>query len=150
MELNGYLDAELEKSIGVLEVFPDPGRIMFAAYENQPSPMAMKKRLNFNNEVLNVGGHLDLATGVFTSPVDGTFKFTFSGVGDLSSFDIVNVYVNDESVFKIFNDDGEGRTNIAYSWFLQLQKNDEVKLNSFFWLYVDSATFYHFTCVQLK
>ena len=150
MELNGYLDAELEKSIGVLEAFPDPGRIMFSAYRDNQGEIAVTGDLTFNHQDENVGGHLDLATGVFTSPVDGTFKFTFSGLGYYSNSDHVDVYVNDERVFGIHNGDDGAATNLAYSWFLELQTNDKVKLYSVYNLIVNSVHSYHFTCIQLK
>ena len=33
MSINGYLDVNLETSIGFIEAFPTPGRIIFSAYK---------------------------------------------------------------------------------------------------------------------
>ena len=82
MTIEGYLDAALEQSIGFeIEVFPDPGRIMFSAHKDNPSQIEFTGDLVYNHEVENVGQHLDLETGIFKSPMDGSFQFTFSGSG---------------------------------------------------------------------
>jgi len=34
----------------------------------------------FDSQLLNVGGAMDLATGIFTVPVDGIYHFEFKGI----------------------------------------------------------------------
>jgi len=36
----------------------------------------------FQNELLNIGGAIDLGTGYFTAPVTGTYHFEFYGIGE--------------------------------------------------------------------
>ena len=130
MTIEGYLDAALEQSIGYeIEAFPDPGRIMFSAYKDNPSQIEFTGDLVYNHEVENVGQHLDLKTGIFKSPLEGSFQFTFSGSGFTSGEDYVGVYVNDERRFVIYEND-DTYSSMSYTWVLSLKENDQVHLRT--------------------
>ena len=85
--------------------------------------------LVYNHEVENVGQHLDLETGIFTSPLDGSFQFTFSGSGYTSGEDYVGVFVNGERRFVIYEND-DRYSSMSYTWVLSLKENDQVKLKT--------------------
>ena len=128
MTIEGYLDAALEQSIGFeIEAFPDPGRIMFSAYKDNPTNIMFTGDLVYNHEVENIGQHLDLETGIFTSPLDGSFQFTFSGSGYTTGVDYVGVYVNGERRFVIY-ENNDGHSSMSYTWVLSLKENDQVHL----------------------
>ncbi len=52
-------------------------------------PLTVQKNtiIPFQVEILNVGGGMNTATGVFTAPVDGIYYFVFSGI-KVSSADV--------------------------------------------------------------
>jgi len=50
--------------------------------------------LPFDLERLNVGGAMNLATGVFTVPVDGIYHFQFSGLRDYTDATGMSIGLN--------------------------------------------------------
>ena len=102
-------------------------QIYFAVYRSSSSDAYFNGYVTYNNEVENVGNHLALSTGIFTSPVRGTFQFTFSGTGFTSGRDDVGVYVNGYKHFIIYSDNNQ-YDGVNHSWFLSLNQNDQVRL----------------------
>ena len=151
VNIEGYLDAALEQSIGYkIEAFPDPGRIMFSVYKNNPDQIMFTGDLTYNHEVENVGGHLDLETGIFKSPTDGSFQFTFSGSGYTSGEDYIGVYVNGQLRFLIYEND-DTYSSLNYTWVLYLSEADEVRLRTIKGgLLVQSNIIFTFTGLLLK
>ena len=108
---------------------------MFSAFNDQrENPLTGKYQeiekpnyVNFTKTVVNIGGGLDMATGTFTSPVDGTYMFSFSGVAH-DWILMVGIYVNGVQSDRIFIGNGAYYGNFGYTWFSNLKTGDEVRL----------------------
>ncbi len=102
----------------------------------------------FDIERLNVGGAMDLATGVFTVPVNGIYHFEFSALKESSDINSVYVYLQLNGV-----DIGISyATNLpnflslnGISASLRLKIGDEVKLYKAGGTLDDDGPFTHFT-----
>ena len=58
----------------------DKQRVYFYVQKNQPAPGTGPSPLTFDVEVLNIGKAINIATGIFTAPVNGVYFFSFSGI----------------------------------------------------------------------
>ena len=93
MSINGYLDVNLETSIGFIEAFPTPGRIIFSAYKAEGGEFSGD--VTYSTLVENVGNGLDIRTGVFSCPQSGLYMLSFSGSSvDRSTATYVQIYIN--------------------------------------------------------
>ena len=118
MSVNGYLEADLEVPIGYLEAFASPGRTMFSVYRAGPDSNYITGDVTYNYDVENTYGYVDLDTGIFTSPTNGIFHFTFSAEAySTSARRYVGVYINGNKQFIILD-----------SWYFELKTNDQVQL----------------------
>jgi len=84
---------------------------------------------------LNEGGAMDLASGIFTAPVDGIYHFEFSGLKAFSGVNATNLsvflQVNGVNVGQAYageNDYSAGKDSISLSSSLRLRPNDRVNL----------------------
>ncbi len=62
-------------------------------YVQRNTSFSTNSIIPFELERLNVGGAIDLATGVFTAPVDGIYHFEFSGVNKHKSANYFYVFL---------------------------------------------------------
>ena len=130
MSINGYLEADLETSIGYLEAFPNPGRIIFSAYK-QDNTGTFDGDVTYNVLVENVGGGMDIETGVFTTPQDGLYTFSFSGeTYNAGSYTYVRIYKNGAEEFVNRNDQGsdENWGQISHTWLSDLKVGDKINV----------------------
>ena len=134
MTENGYLDANIEKSIGYkIEAFPGVGRIMFSTArvwtESGYEIISAVTNITYNQIWENVGDGLDMSTGIFTCPVSGTYKFTFTADALNHGADSAEVLLNGLHQFLIYsNIDGNIHSNLSHTWTLTLKQNDIVNL----------------------
>ena len=99
----------------------------------------------FQVEHLNVGGGMNLSTGVFTVPVDGVYHFEYSGMKDSSASKlIIQLQVNGTAL-------GRAETNpfasgnyysLSLTVSLQLKKYDRVNLFNEYGALYDYGTFH--------
>ena len=128
MSINGYLDVNLETSIGFIEAFPTPGRIIFSAYKAEGG--VFSGDVTYSTLVENVGNGLDISSGVFSCPQSGLYMLSFSGltVND-ATYTLVSIYINGVQDFLLgsytsaTNDD-----HISHTWLVHLNYNDKVNL----------------------
>ena len=134
MTENGYLDAQIEKSIGYkIEAFPGVGRVMFSAARGGAGSgseiISTGSDITYNQIWENVGDGLDITTGIFTCPVDGTYKFTFAASGYREGPDSAQVLLNGVHQFLIYSwIDGNYLSNLSHTWTFALKQNDIVNL----------------------
>ena len=134
MTENGYLDANIEKSIGYkIEAFPGVGRIMFSTArvwtESGYEIISAVTNITYNQIWENVGDGLDMSTGIFTCPVSGTYKFTFTANAYKPGGDSAEVLLNGVHQFLIFSHvDGNDHSNLSHTWTFTLKQNDIVNL----------------------
>ena len=132
MAEQGYLNGELEKSIGYkIEAFPGEGRIMFSAAKiisGNAVTIPTGTDITYNEILDNVGDAMDIETGKFTCPMNGTYKFTFTALGKGSTNDAASVLLNGNKQFLIYNNDNNFGASLNHAWTFILQKNDIVNL----------------------
>ena len=134
MTKNGYLDANIEKSIGYkIEAFPGVGRIMFSTArvwtESGYEIISAVTNITYNQIWENVGDGLDMSTGIFTCPVSGTYKFTFTADAYNPSYNSAEVLLNGVHQFLIYSQiDGNVHSNLSHTWTFTLKQNDIVNL----------------------
>ena len=129
MSINGYLDVNLETSIGFIEAFPTPGRIIFSAYKAEGGDFSGD--VTYSTLVENVGNGLDISTGVFSCPQSGLYMLSFSGLAiNDAGYTIVKIYINGVEDFLLGSYISADRNNdqISHTWVVDLNVNDAVNL----------------------
>ena len=124
----------LETSIGNMESFPSPGRIMFSAYKAGYGWFSGD--VTYTTLVENVGDGLDISTGVFTAPHSGLYMFSFSGRANyehLVRHTGVQININGEEAFTLQGITEAGRVDvvISHTWFSHLEVNDKISIKVF-------------------
>ena len=130
MSINGYLDVNLETSIGFsIEAFPTPGRIIFSAYKAEGN--FFSGDVTYTREVANVGNGLDISSGVFSCPQSGLYMLSFSGltIND-ATYTLVSIYINGVEDFVLHSYTTADYNNdvISHTWLVHLNYNDKVNL----------------------
>lgn len=133
----------MEKLIGHVDVKTSP---IYFSVERSSSFTSVNTKIPFEFSQVNVGGAMDLATGIFTAPVSGVYSFTFHGLAEFQAsnssvpFMAVGLFVNDERVALALTEEantrisstGRGqRSPLSLSTTVQLTKGDQVWLNMF-------------------
>lgn len=100
-------------------------------YVQRNTPFGKKGIISFEIERLNVGGAMNLRSGVFTAPLNGTYHFQFSGVKSHGFTALyVTLQVNDADVGRAFSNTETRNTYTTASTFnsLKLKEGDRVNL----------------------
>ena len=85
--------------------------------------------VTFEIEQLNVGGAMDLSSGIFTAPTSGTYLFTFSGRKSINQQTAwVSLYWNDSPVASAYAQATVDIITMSLSSTLHLQQSDQVRL----------------------
>ncbi len=123
--------------------------------KSSPVYFYLQKNTNFNTtsvpipfevERLNVGGAMNLGSGIFTAPKSGTYFFSFSGITDGSDKSLhIALYVNENRI-------GTGNSFGKYDTLslqstLHLSAGDKISLRikEYGALFDDSNHYSHFT-----
>jgi len=101
----------------------------------------------FDIERLNVGGAMDLATGVFTVPVDGIYHFEFTGMKDLNAaFIFIYLQVNGITIGESYATELPNYLTLSgISASLRLKIGDQVRLYKTGGTLNDAGRYTHFT-----
>jgi hypothetical protein len=70
LEVNGYIKSTVPA---------------FSVWQNGMANPGAGTTVTYNSTILNVGGNMNLTTGLFTAPVTGIYHFTFSGFRNTGS-----------------------------------------------------------------
>ena len=86
--------------------------------------------LKYDHQVLNVGGGMDLKTGVFTAPKAGVYSFSFSIMKNGLNFDMINIHLRVNGTSLGLSGAGVGPTTntAALQTTLKLKKGDRIDL----------------------
>merc|ERR1712062_187596 len=85
--------------------------------------------ITYNQIWENVGDGLDMSTGIFTCPVSGTYKFTFTANAYAAGPDSAEVLLNGVHQFLIYSSiDFNNFSNFSHTWTFTLKQNDIVNL----------------------
>ena len=98
--------------------------------------------LHFNQVDINIGG--GFGGKIFTAPISGIYKMTFSGASAYSKITETAIYVIKNGSKLFFISDGNdaenaNRDNVSYTWMMTLVQGDELKLYSVNYLRAYSA-----------
>jgi hypothetical protein len=127
----GYEDPTMESMIGYLDTHSLPGGVMFAAALVGTGNIADGRYLTFTDLISNVANSFEKSTGTFTTPVTGTYEFSFSSVTGSNIGSYANIYVrkNGENVSMIRDDNNsDNYNNFGHTWQMNLQKGDTINL----------------------
>ena len=112
--------AKVEKMVGFVDIKTSP--VQFYVQRNS-SYSKTGTVIPWNLARLNIGGAMNLTSGVFTAPRDGVYHFQISGYAYTYSFDVY-LRVNGErlaSFYAFFNQDAASLQST-----LQLNRGDRV------------------------
>ena len=131
----GYEDNEaMESLIGFLNHSPkpvQPQEHLFSAYSSDIEDINAGSYIHFNNYYVNNGNSFDLASGTFTTPVNGHYHFSFSGnCGTIQEYCWIYVKKNSDTTVHVFvySKDGGNYDIIASNWMLSLNEGDTIRL----------------------
>ena len=127
MSSGGYF-ADLERPIGFVEPFRDPGRIIFSVFRETGEFINQGSYITFDTIVENTGNHIDISTGIFTCPYDGLYQFSFSALSGEHGYTSVEVLINGEREFEIHTYEEGNASLLSYTWIFRLAQGDEVQL----------------------
>lgn len=133
---DGYEDVTMESSIGYLDPRTLPGGVLFSAFLKFDTAAVNlgPGAITFNETTTNVGNSFDISTGIFKTPVDGTYQFTFSSItGSVSpSFAYVYVQKNGLNHLLIMEKNANGIWNkFGQTWVMNLLTGDQIGLYVF-------------------
>ena len=87
--------------------------------------------IRFNIERLNIGGALNMTTGVFTAPRPGIYQFSFSFLKDAYTMSYIQVHLrlnNKNIIGKAFSGNGFYPSLASFQSVLHLKKGDRIEL----------------------
>ena len=95
---------------------------MFTAMKTSGGWMQAGEVKGFDKSIVNIGHNFDLSTGIFKTPIDGYYSFSFTGY--IHSSSILNIRKNGQNtIAKTY-----GSPDASISWSMRLSKNDEINL----------------------
>ena len=101
-------------------------KVAFTAGVSSTSTTWNSGTLIFNSVILNVGDGYNPSTGVFTSPVAGTYVFYVSAVEYLSQYLQVDIVLNSVSKVTLLGESAAAYQTGTNMVVLNLQKGDSV------------------------
>jgi hypothetical protein len=132
---NGYEDVTMETPIGYLDPRTLPGGVLFSASIRPASGShdITYGALIFNEIQLNIGNGFSQETGIFTVPMTGTYRFTFSSESALTNtYDFTSIKILKNEVIYSYIVDGNNGDNLdrmSHVWVMFLNASDAIHLS---------------------
>ena len=123
--VQGYEDNSMESLIGYINTSPEPNQIIFSAWSYKSEHIAAPNYITFDRFYITNGDYFDLASGVFTTPIKGTYEFTMTGHAIDGGGCYIRIMVNEVEMHEIrIANYGVGSPTLI----LPLKQNDKVRL----------------------
>ena len=132
----------METDIGVVDVKSSP--VYFHVQRNEPYTLN-GTIIPFQIERLNVGGGMNITSGIFTAPKSGIYFFSFNGLKDSSASNLsVDLLHNSNLVTPAFTwTKVDGSFTVSLSSTLRLKSGDQIGLRLIYGQLWDNQ--YHYT-----
>ena len=116
----------METAVGVVDVKSSP--VYFYVQRYQPYTLR-GTTIPFNIELLNVGGGMNISSGIFTAPKSGIYFFFFFGLRDIDIFETrVDIYRNGNYFASAYGTGTGSLFSITLSSTLSLKSGDNISL----------------------
>jgi len=138
LQENQYLKSLNSKTLGVY----------FDAYRTKAYDGGGEENLTFQGTYCNVGGGLDIDTGIFTCPVGGTYMFQFHIATHDNKKALLSIRKNGEEIASIFDQnhkDNHKNSMAGQNIILDLNKGDEVVIYAYTGTWLADFPMNHYT-----
>ena len=124
-----FIAGGITETIGYINTESLYGGVKFYVQRNTSLTGFEETAMNFHIERLNVGGGMNLVTGIFTAPVSGTYFFAFSAIKGRSTVygAEVRLLLNGEMIAKAYTVAQPWATLSLHST-LPLKSGDKINL----------------------
>jgi len=135
---NAYLKTLASKTLGV----------SFNAYRTKAYDGGGEENLTFQGTYTNIGGGLDIDTGIFTCPVGGTYIFQFHIATHDNKKALLSIRKNGEEIASIFDQnhkDNHKNSMAGQSIILDVKKGDEIVVYAYTGTWLADFPMNHYT-----
>merc|ERR1711962_140146 len=138
MQENAFLRSLSGKTLGVY----------FNAYRSKAYDGGGEENLTFNGTYCNVGGGLDIDTGIFTCPTGGTYLFMFHIATHDNKKALLSIRKNGEEIASIFDQnhkDNHKNSMAGQNIILNVNRGDEIVVYAYTGTWLADFPMNHYT-----
>merc|ERR1712213_198875 len=138
MQENAFLRSLSGKTLGVY----------FNAYRSKAYDGGGEENLTFNGTYCNVGGGLDIDTGIFTCPTGGTYLFMFHIATHDNKKALLSIRRNGEEIASIFDQnhkDNHKNSMAGQNIILDVKRGDEIDVYAYTGTWLADFPMNHYT-----
>jgi C1q-related factor len=116
----------VETAVGVVDVKSSPVYFYVQTTETYDNAGTI---IPFDTEQLNVGGGMNITSGIFTAPKSGIYFFSFNGLKDFQRDALgVSLYHNSIYITQAYGALGPNYNPVALTSTLRLRSGDQISL----------------------
>merc|ERR1712234_68751 len=138
MKENAFLKSLADKSLGVF----------FDAYRTKAYDGGGEENLTFNGSLCNVGGGLDIDSGIFTAPVGGMYLFFFHIATHDNKKALLSIRKNGDEIASIFDQnhkDNHKNSMAGQTIIIDCQRGDEIVVYAYTGTWLADFPMNHYT-----